>query len=142
MDHQHQHNTSLEPPSIADTHAPSTLVSDSAELQKEVGTLLHHAAHPHNHTHESSDPSHSTSSTKNSASFDDSARDVEKQEALHHVQEKSGGGSIDGGNPSKDELDPNIVDWDGPDDPANPYNWTKGKKWLNGGFLSAMTFIT
>jgi len=24
--------------------------------------------------------------------------------------------------------DPNIVDWDGPDDPENPLNWTKRKK--------------
>lgn len=27
--------------------------------------------------------------------------------------------------------DPNIVDWDGPDDPANPRNWSKRKKMLN-----------
>ncbi len=28
-------------------------------------------------------------------------------------------------------IDPNIVDWDGPDDPANPRNWPKGRKILN-----------
>ncbi|KAF9458424.1 multidrug transporter [Collybia nuda] len=26
--------------------------------------------------------------------------------------------------------DPNMVSWDGPDDPANPQNWTKRRKWL------------
>ena len=28
-------------------------------------------------------------------------------------------------------ADPNIVDWDGPDDPANPRNWSKRRKMLN-----------
>ncbi|KAH8653888.1 major facilitator superfamily domain-containing protein [Xylariales sp. PMI_506] len=28
-------------------------------------------------------------------------------------------------------IDPNIVDWDNPDDPANPRNWSKGHKILN-----------
>jgi hypothetical protein len=42
----------------------------------------------------------------------------------------------------QEEVDPNIVDYDGPDDPTNPYNWTKARKWINGGFLSALTFIT
>lgn len=26
------------------------------------------------------------------------------------------------------EKDPNIVDWDGPDDPENPMNWSRRKK--------------
>ena len=28
-------------------------------------------------------------------------------------------------------ADPNIVDWDGPNDPANPRNWSKRRKMLN-----------
>lgn len=27
--------------------------------------------------------------------------------------------------------DPNIVDWDGPNDPENPRNWTKTRKMVN-----------
>lgn len=42
----------------------------------------------------------------------------------------------------EEEVDPNVVDYDGPDDQENPYNWTKTRKWINGGFLSALTFIT
>ncbi|ORY09290.1 major facilitator superfamily domain-containing protein [Clohesyomyces aquaticus] len=41
-----------------------------------------------------------------------------------------------------EEQDPNIVDWDGPDDPENPQNWTTGKKWGNIAILSAVTLIT
>lgn len=40
------------------------------------------------------------------------------------------------------EKDPNIVDWDSDDDPANPMNWSKGLKWGNIACLSALTFLT
>jgi hypothetical protein len=38
--------------------------------------------------------------------------------------------------------DANVVWWDGPDDPANPYNWPPWKKVVNCGLISALTFIT
>ncbi|KAL4877059.1 major facilitator superfamily domain-containing protein [Aspergillus karnatakaensis] len=34
------------------------------------------------------------------------------------------------------------VDWDGPDDPENPMNWTQGKKMQQLVFMAANTFIT
>lgn len=33
-------------------------------------------------------------------------------------------------------VDPNIVDWDGPDDPANPLNWSGPKKVLHIAYVS------
>lgn len=38
--------------------------------------------------------------------------------------------------------DPNIVDWDGPDDPENPLNWPSRKKVLIVVSISVITFIT
>ncbi|TDZ27904.1 Efflux pump radE [Colletotrichum spinosum] len=38
--------------------------------------------------------------------------------------------------------DPNIVDWDGPDDPENPQNWPMKKKWLNIAAISILTLVT
>ncbi|KAJ5780372.1 benomyl/methotrexate resistance protein [Penicillium paradoxum] len=38
--------------------------------------------------------------------------------------------------------DPDIVDWEGEDDPAKPTNWSGKKKWTNGGLLALMTLIT
>lgn len=32
------------------------------------------------------------------------------------------------------------IDWDGPDDPQNPHNWTATKKWLTIILISAITF--
>ena len=40
------------------------------------------------------------------------------------------------------EVDPNIVGWDGPDDPNNPYNWAGGLKWGNIAVISSITFLT
>ncbi|KAF3047380.1 hypothetical protein E8E12_000188 [Didymella heteroderae] len=40
------------------------------------------------------------------------------------------------------EADPNIVDFDGPDDPQNPLNWGFTKKWGMVLLISAITFLT
>lgn len=42
----------------------------------------------------------------------------------------------------EEDKDPNIVTWDGPDDPMNPMNWTMKKKWSNIAVLSILTIIT
>jgi DHA1 family multidrug resistance protein-like MFS transporter len=38
--------------------------------------------------------------------------------------------------------DPNAVDWDGPDDPNKPLNWTPKKKWLNILVIAIMSLLT
>ena len=38
------------------------------------------------------------------------------------------------------EGDPNLVEWDGPDDPENPLNWKVSKKWIITVSLGFMTF--
>ena len=40
------------------------------------------------------------------------------------------------------ELDPNVVDWDGPDDPAKGVNWPIKKKWRIVLLVSIFTFIS
>src|SRR6266516_1848249 len=37
--------------------------------------------------------------------------------------------------------DPDVVDWDGEDDPANPMNWKRSAKFANVGLISAVTFV-
>jgi len=47
------------------------------------------------------------------------------------------------GTPTKPEAhDTNIVDWDGPQDPNNPRNWTKGKKWAHIIMVSLFALVT
>jgi multidrug resistance protein len=43
---------------------------------------------------------------------------------------------------ANEEADPNIVFWDGPDDPQNPMNWSTTRKWLSIGLVSMITFLT
>ena len=38
--------------------------------------------------------------------------------------------------------DPNLVDWDGPDDPAKPLNWPARKKWTNMMIIAVLTMLT
>ncbi|TQN64743.1 Efflux pump rdc3 [Colletotrichum shisoi] len=40
------------------------------------------------------------------------------------------------------EEDPNVVYWDGPDDPENPQNWSMTMKWFNVAGISMLTFVT
>ena len=43
---------------------------------------------------------------------------------------------------SKTEVDSNIIDWEGPDDPKNPINWPEKLKWANVAVISSITFLT
>ncbi|KAL6915812.1 hypothetical protein ACHAP8_005468 [Fusarium lateritium] len=40
------------------------------------------------------------------------------------------------------DNDPNIVNWDGPDDPENPHNWSMKKKTITVIIVSSVTFVT
>jgi hypothetical protein len=40
------------------------------------------------------------------------------------------------------QHDPNIVWWDGPDDPQNPMNWSESRKWASFALVSLITFLT
>lgn len=52
------------------------------------------------------------------------------------------GNSISSEERFETEEDPNIVAWDGPDDPQNPINWSFAKKWGTVSLVSAITFLT
>ncbi|KIW27664.1 uncharacterized protein PV07_07387 [Cladophialophora immunda] len=39
-------------------------------------------------------------------------------------------------------VDPDVVGWDGPNDPENPLNWPARKKWTNVALLSLITLLT
>jgi hypothetical protein len=45
-------------------------------------------------------------------------------------------------NRQEDAPDPDVVDWDGPDDPENPMNWPQYRKVINIGLISLFTFLT
>lgn len=74
----------------------------------------------------------------------DSIKDIEKGPADITATADS---TADDGNQSTvapsghetDKADPNIVDWDGPDDPENPLNWPSAKRNLHIALVSVFT---
>ena len=69
-----------------------------------------------------------------STSPTESQKDVEKTVGLHSKPSYA--------NPfaaQKEGKDPNLVEWDGPDDPENPQNFSKPRKWLITLVFSTMT---
>ncbi|EON66201.1 hypothetical protein W97_05594 [Coniosporium apollinis CBS 100218] len=43
---------------------------------------------------------------------------------------------------ARSQKDPDLVTWDGPDDPANPKNWSTKQKWAATVIVSSFTFIS
>jgi hypothetical protein len=72
-------------------------------------------------------------------------KDIEKDAISGHgsITSTRAGSTIqnDDKEPEK-EVNPNIVDWDGPNDPENPMNWPMGRKWGALGVVSGITFLT
>lgn len=50
--------------------------------------------------------------------------------------------SVPSRSPAREKQDPNIIDWDGPDDPADPMNWKTSQKTATISLASVITFIT
>ncbi|OLN96948.1 putative transporter C1529.01-like protein 10 [Colletotrichum chlorophyti] len=63
-------------------------------------------------------------------------------DAAHHDVEKGGISTPELPDDVDSSEDENVVWWDGPDDPANPYNWPTWRKVMNCFLISAMTFVT
>jgi hypothetical protein len=76
-------------------------------------------------------------------------KDIEKNVMSRRESSASSGAEFtnekeQGGDKPADEEsdDPNVVSWDGPDDPINPMNWSTGRKWGAMAVVSGVTFLT
>jgi len=74
-------------------------------------------------------------------SLNGAAADVEKEAGFGRDGDRDGDGDGDG-EPSSSDDEANVIWWDGPDDPENPYNWPTWRKVVNCVLISALTFIT
>ncbi|KAI4224359.1 MAG: hypothetical protein L6R40_008451 [Gallowayella cf. fulva] len=80
------------------------------------------------------DPSESSTNTETSPDNGDLETDVEKAEK-HSLPALT--------DDKQQQLpDPNIVDWDGPDDPEKPTNWSNRRKYAIVAVISSITFLT
>jgi len=55
---------------------------------------------------------------------------------IHDPLPKTAGGELP---PTHSTFDPDMVNWDGPDDPTNPQNWSSRYKWFITIICSIMT---
>lgn len=67
------------------------------------------------------------------------SRDVEKGEAGSKEHNQV---SRDGEGQRQSQWENNVVGWDGPNDPQNPQNWNKSKKYTVTAIYSSVTFCT
>lgn len=63
------------------------------------------------------------------------------EEAFGPARDEESGFHQHGGHHAQEELDPNLVSWDGPDDPENPQNWTNARKWWISMVTAGLTFV-
>jgi multidrug resistance protein len=71
----------------------------------------------------------------------DLEKGAQSQAQSTHTDERTLSGDTSIQEP-QEPRDPNLVDWDGPDDPANPQNWAASRKWGIIAALGAVTLIT
>ncbi len=70
--------------------------------------------------------------------------DLEKGQGsgVFQASGSGGGGDVAPEGAAQEEPDPNLVKWDGPQDPDNPKNWILGKKWAAVFVVSLFTLIS
>lgn len=85
--------------------------------------------------------SEAAQSLKSSQSLDE--EDIEKQS--HGTQDEDEGSQQqqrdDYNEADIESADQNLVDWDGSDDPANPLNWSRARKWWITMITAFLTFV-
>lgn len=75
-------------------------------------------------------------SRSNASHHQNDTSDLEKGVTPENEGDKDAPAVVEG------ESDPNIVWWDGPDDPENPMNWPSWRKVLTCTIISFLTFVT
>lgn len=121
------HPLQSRPPTDAEIIALAALEGHDADIPTNLGSV--HCAPS---TTSTRPPSLITEKDIKAAALE---RDLEK--ALSLVLS-----SVDGDADEGAQQDPNIVDFDGPDDPQHPLNWGFTKKWGTVLLISAITFLT
>jgi hypothetical protein len=52
-------------------------------------------------------------------------------------------GQLEAGSPDNNDLvDPNVVDWSGPDDVEDPHNWSSSRRWAQIILVSLFALVT
>ncbi|KAH6720939.1 bicyclomycin resistance protein [Leptodontidium sp. 2 PMI_412] len=134
--HEEQHKKHQHKPSVSKTH------HNPPELEKETLTAYdgHNADTPSNvldtrgelKKKQSATGSHRKTSLRTNRSRENRSIDATNQDVVEKAKRKTSGAG----------RDPNIVWWDGPNDPLNPMNFGRWLKIWNVALISAICFVT
>ena len=125
-----------------EVHIPGIAGGDLPENEREAFEEGHDADVP-SHTAAVDPTPHQTQHNQPADIEKGSKRDVSSTSSINGDRDVEKGGALETSEEKEEQPhDPNIVDWEGPDDPANPQNWTAGKKWSNIAILSFLTLLT
>lgn len=126
------------------TTAPAVLGGDLPEKQEQAFEEGHDADRPTSRADEKPQQNQEVAAVETKV-------DAEKKDDKHGSMSSSSHaasnendvekGATETGAETDEPKDPNIVDWEGPDDPKNPYNWPAKKKWANIAILSLLTLL-
>ncbi|KAF2015716.1 MFS general substrate transporter [Aaosphaeria arxii CBS 175.79] len=81
-------------------------------------------------------------STANNSTNVDIEKAIPSQAGSTHSDERTLSEDLPKEAQAQEAADPDLVDWDGPDDPKNPQNWPDSKKWGMIAVLAAVTLVT
>lgn len=127
---------------------------NSPHLHRIASHLDDHSGYVHEHSagHSESEDEPLEEAESNDAAFDsqESYGEKEKDEEVPEVRDgilderdvEDQAPPLERKATSKSVKDPNLVTWEGPDDPENPKNWSKKRKWLATIVVSSFTFIS
>jgi len=81
---------------------------------------------------------------KNGTEDDPEQADIEPEviDGIEDERDVERGPKLEKAKSARSERDPNLVSWDGPDDPKNPKNWSTRRKWAATLVVSSFTFIS
>jgi hypothetical protein len=129
-DHSHYHEDHVrDDESAIDTEMPSATVNSAASKDKDARIDLEAGGISERSTDgddsvDLDDDSDDTEVFENRDGIEDIRdRDMSSKEELERKR------SLRSLRRERSSRDPNLVTWDGPDDPKNPKNWSTGRKW-------------
>ncbi|KAI4090225.1 MAG: hypothetical protein L6R37_007924 [Teloschistes peruensis] len=113
--------------------ATNSAPNDLKDQEEKIAVYENHDADIHHDDQSTLNSTGNRSQAPSNGHPDAEIRDIEKAEE----------GSLSAAQERKEEpQDPNIVDWDGPDDPEKPTNWSAGRKYGIVAIISFITFLT
>ena len=138
------HDEATEAPN-ADDRAPSPISEPAEQGQGGLaGAVVEHEHEQHDSSPQAAGGSQTSNEHEKHEVSPATSYDSPRLSGQERDVEKGGVNETNGNTPeaAEKEKEPNLVDWDGPDDPMNPQNYSARHKWAIVSMLSFMSLVT